>query len=318
MMLSFSTCRLVVLFASACNAVTSAETEPVVDLGFAGEYAILSKSGISATAGSKIYGDIAVSPIASTAMTGFDLTLDSSTQFSKSALIVAGPDASLGEAYAASYGGDSPIASTAMTGFDLTLDSSTQFSKSALIVAGPDASLGEAYAASYGGEIANVLTTAVGAMETAYTDAAGRSTTDADTLNLGGGILGGEFGGPTKPLTPGVYTFGTDVYLNSDVHFSGDGVYIIQISGDLVQAEDKKVILDLDAAKPEKIFWQVAGHVEVGVGAQMKGIILAKTKVDFKTNSSLNGRVLTQTACNLQSATITEPVPTARRGLRSM
>eukprot|EP00579_Thalassiosira_antarctica_P001457 CAMPEP_0201867596 /NCGR_PEP_ID=MMETSP0902-20130614/1765_1 /ASSEMBLY_ACC=CAM_ASM_000551 /TAXON_ID=420261 /ORGANISM="Thalassiosira antarctica, Strain CCMP982" /LENGTH=272 /DNA_ID=CAMNT_0048392777 /DNA_START=87 /DNA_END=905 /DNA_ORIENTATION=- len=272
MMLSFSTCRLVVLFASACNAVTSAETEPVVDLGFAGEYAILSKSGISATAGSKIYGDIAVSP----------------------------------------------IASTAMTGFDLTLDSSTQFSKSALIVAGPDASLGEAYAASYGGEIATVLTTAVGAMETAYTDAAGRSTTDADTLNLGGGILGGEFGGPTKPLTPGVYTFGTDVYLNSDVHFSGDGVYIIQISGDLVQAEDKKVILDLDAAKPEKIFWQVAGHVEVGVGAQMKGIILAKTKVDFKTNSSLNGRVLTQTACNLQSATITEPVPTARRGLRSM
>mmetsp|Transcript_4874 Transcript_4874/g.8439 ORF Transcript_4874/g.8439 Transcript_4874/m.8439 type:complete len:273 (+) Transcript_4874:228-1046(+) len=272
MMFYSSTCRLVILVSVACNAVTSAVStvEPVVELGLAGEYAILAKSGISTMAGSYINGDIAVSP----------------------------------------------IASTAMTGFDLTLDSSTQFSKSALIVAGPDASLGEAYAASYGGEIANVLTTAVGAMETAYTDAAGRSTTDADTLNLGGGILGGEFGGPTKPLTPGVYTFGSDVYLNSDVQFSGDGVYIIQITGNLIQAAHKNVILD--GAKSENIFWQVAGHVEVGVGAKMEGIILAKTKVDFKTNSSLNGRVLTQTACNLQSATITEPVPTARRGLRSM
>jgi hypothetical protein len=39
----------------------------------------------------------------------------------------------------------------------------------------------------------------------------------------------------------------------------------------------------------------------------MQGVILAKTKVDFITRSSLTGRVLTQTACNLQQATITEP-----------
>jgi len=273
MMFYSSTCRLVILVSVACNAVTSAVStvEPVVELGLAGEYAILAKSGISTMAGSYINGDIAVSPIASTAMTGFDLTLSSSTQFSTSELIV-----------------------------------------------------GEAHAASYGGVIASVLTTAVGAMETAYTDAAGRSTTDADTLNLGGGILGGEFGGPTKPLTPGVYTFGSDVYLNSDVQFSGDGVYIIQITGNLIQAAHKNVILD--GAKSENIFWQVAGHVEVGVGAKMEGIILAKTKVDFMTGSFLNGRVLTQTACNLQSGVTinrnTEPVTTVapinRRGLRSM
>mmetsp|Transcript_4871 Transcript_4871/g.8433 ORF Transcript_4871/g.8433 Transcript_4871/m.8433 type:complete len:283 (+) Transcript_4871:228-1076(+) len=282
MMFYSSTCRLVILVSVACNAVTSAVStvEPVVELGLAGEYAILAKSGISTMAGSYINGDIAVSP----------------------------------------------IASTAMTGFDLTLDSSTQFSKSALIVAGPDASLGEAYAASYGGEIANVLTTAVGAMETAYTDAAGRPRPSGDRINLGGGILGlgGNFGGPTKPLTPGVYTFGSDVYLNSDVQFSGDGVYIIQITGNLIQAAHKNVILD--GAKSENIFWQVAGHVEVGVGAKMEGIILAKTKVDFMTGSFLNGRVLTQTACNLQSGVTinrnTEPVTTVapinRRGLRSM
>jgi hypothetical protein len=41
----------------------------------------------------------------------------------------------------------------------------------------------------------------------------------------------------------------------------------------------------------------------------MQGIILAKTKVDFITGSSLKGRILTQTACNLQMATTTEPGP---------
>jgi hypothetical protein len=37
----------------------------------------------------------------------------------------------------------------------------------------------------------------------------------------------------------------------------------------------------------------------------MKGILLIKTDVLFETESSLSGRVLAQTACNLQKATIT-------------
>jgi hypothetical protein len=36
----------------------------------------------------------------------------------------------------------------------------------------------------------------------------------------------------------------------------------------------------------------------------MEGILLVKTAVTFITGSTLNGRVLTQTACNLQSAVI--------------
>ena len=39
----------------------------------------------------------------------------------------------------------------------------------------------------------------------------------------------------------------------------------------------------------------------------MKGILLVKTSALFETLSSLSGRVLAQTACNLQMATITEP-----------
>jgi hypothetical protein len=191
----------------------------------------------------------------------------------------------------------SPIDATAITGFSLVLSadgtsaSSTQFT-------------GKATAASYGGAVATALTTAVSDMETAYTDAAGRVNPDAARINLGAGILGGVFGGATAPLTPGVYTFSTNVAIKDEIVFSGSDtdVFIIQVAGTLEQ--DPGIKVTLNGAKAENIFWQVAEHVIVGAGAHMEGILLVKTKVDFITGSSLNGRVLTQTACNLQSATI--------------
>jgi hypothetical protein len=252
MVFSFSTCRLVLLVSAVCNAMTSAEL--TVNLGGAGDYAILAKSGISTVADSTISGDIGASPIAATAMTGFSFSVDSGGEFATSAQVA-------GKAYSVDYAAPTPAE----------------------------------------------LTTSVSAMEAAYTDAASRHP-GADRINIGGGILGGvNDGGPTKLLTPGVYTFDTDdVHLTADVHFSGAGVYIIQMTGNLVQAANCNVILE-DGAKPENIFWQVAGFVQVGADAHMEGIILAKTSVDFITGSSLNGRVLTQTACNLDTATITEP-----------
>ena len=252
-MLSFSTSRFVLLVAAACNAVTSAE--PTVELLEAGEFVILAKSGISTVPNSTIIGDIGVSPITGTAMTGFSLTLDSLAQFSTSTQVIANPDDPLNHP-------------------------------------------GHAYAASYGAPISERLTTAVSAMETAYTDAAGRDNTDGARINLGGGLLGGVYGGPEHPLTPGVYTFGTDVLLTSNVTFSGSGAFIIQMTGNLIQAENYHVIL-ANGATATDIFWQVAGTVAVGAGAHMEGIILVKTKADFLTGSSLNGRILTQTACNL-------------------
>jgi hypothetical protein len=54
------------------SAATAADT---VNLGTAGNYAILTKTGISTVPASTITGDIAVSPIDLTAMTGFNMTL---------------------------------------------------------------------------------------------------------------------------------------------------------------------------------------------------------------------------------------------------
>jgi hypothetical protein len=64
-----------------------------------------------------------------------------------------------------------------------------------------------------------------------------------------------------------------------------------------------KVIL-MGGVQAKNIFWQVAGIASVGAGGQMQGVLLVKKDVVFVTGSYLNGRVLTQTACALQMATI--------------
>ncbi|MDP3064696.1 MAG: ice-binding family protein, partial [Chloroflexota bacterium] len=67
-----------------------------VNLGSAGSFVILTKSGISTTGTTSIVGDIGVSPIDSTGITGFGLIMDSSNTFSTSSLVT-------GKVYAADY-----------------------------------------------------------------------------------------------------------------------------------------------------------------------------------------------------------------------
>ena len=81
---------------------------------------------------------------------------------------------------------------------------------------------------------------------------------------------------------------------------------ILKTTGNLLQAAGTKVFLQ-GSARAENIFWQVAGNVEVGAGTELVGILLVFTDVTFITGSSLNGRILAQTACTLQMATITAP-----------
>jgi hypothetical protein len=77
-----------------------ASPKPVA-LGLSGNYVILSKSGISTTGVTSIVGNIGVSPIAATAITGFGLVLDRTGQFSKSPLVT-------GNIYAATYAVPTP------------------------------------------------------------------------------------------------------------------------------------------------------------------------------------------------------------------
>jgi|GEM_PF-3030881 hypothetical protein len=76
--------------------------QPSVNLGSAGNFAILSQAGISTTGTTSIVGSIGVSPIDSTAITGFGLTMDSSNTFSTSPLVA-------GKIYASDYSPPTPI-----------------------------------------------------------------------------------------------------------------------------------------------------------------------------------------------------------------
>jgi hypothetical protein len=194
----------------------------------------------------------------------------------------------------------SPAAGAAMTGFSLTMDATGAFATCTQVT-------GQMFAANYKGAVPQALTNAVLDMQAAYDDAANRTTNDTGRINYGGGNLGagGEVGGPDEPLTTGVHTFGTNVNIVESIHFHGSStdVFIMQTTGNLIMAANKKVILS-GGALAKNIFWQVAGEVTVGAGSHMEGILLVKTKVTLITGSTLNGRILAQTSVALQMATV--------------
>jgi len=75
-------------FATLFSLLTSASAllEPV-NLRTAGNYAILSKSGVTTTDATSVTGDVGTSPIAVSGVTGFGLTQDSSSKLSTSVCV---------------------------------------------------------------------------------------------------------------------------------------------------------------------------------------------------------------------------------------
>ncbi len=191
--------------------------------------------------------------------------------------------------------GASPIASTAITGFSLVADSTNTFSTSAQVT-------GQVYAANYASPTPARLTTAIGDMQTAYVDAAGRSLPDFTELYAGN--LSG------RTLVPGLYKWSSGVLITSDVTLAGpaDAVWIFQIAGNLTMGSGAKMLLS-GGAQSRNIFWQVGGGtgVEIGTTAHVEGTILAAKAIHLRTGASLNGRALAQTAVTLEKNKIVIP-----------
>jgi hypothetical protein len=87
-------------------AVAISQSPARVNLGTAGDFAILAKTGISATGTTHVTGDIGVSPAAATYITGFGPILDTSGTFSTSTLVT-------GNIYASDYTDPTPTKMTA-------------------------------------------------------------------------------------------------------------------------------------------------------------------------------------------------------------
>jgi hypothetical protein len=189
--------------------------------------------------------------------------------------------------------GVSPAAASFITGFALVADATNVFSTSASVV-------GRIYAANYAVPTPAHLTSAISSTETAYTDAAGRTSPNFN--ELGAGAIGG------LTLAPGLYKWTTSVTIPSDTTISGgaNDVWIFQISGDLGIAAAKSVIL-AGGAQAKNIFWQVAGQATFGTTSHFEGVILSKTAITLNTGASLNGRALAQTLVALDNNAVTSP-----------
>src|SRR5665647_798699 len=220
---------------------TKKGTLAVVNLGVAGQFAILSKTGITDVYKSTITGDVGSSPITGAAIL---------------------------------------VKCSEVTGTIYTVDA-----------AGPlpcritDATR---------------LTTAIGDMQTAYTDAAGRS--NPNFLNLGAGNIGG------KTLKAGLYKFTTAVVIPTDVTLSGSStdVWIFQVAGTLKMSSAVRITL-AGGAQAKNIFWQTSGAVTLGTTSHFEGNILGQTAINMQTGATINGRMLAQTEVTLQMNTIVKP-----------
>ncbi|MCX7027606.1 MAG: ice-binding family protein [Spirochaetes bacterium] len=188
--------------------------------------------------------------------------------------------------------GVSPAAQSFLTGFSETLDATNVFATSSLVT-------GKLYAADMAVPTASNLTTAVGDMQIAYTNAAGRVT--PDFTNLGAGDITG------LTLTPGLYNWGTSLQATSAFTISGaaNDVWIFQVAGDLTIGNGVIVTLS-GGAMPKNIFWQVAGQTSLGTTASFKGVILCQTQIVMQTGAVLSGRALAQTAVTMDSNAVTE------------
>ncbi len=223
-----------------------------VNLGSAGNFAILAKTGISTTGLTSVIGNIGVSPAAASYITGFGLTMDISNTFSTSALVA-----------------------------------------------------GMVYATDYTAPTPTTMTTAISDMQTAYTDAAGR--TNPTATELGAGSIGG------MTLVPGLYKWSSNLSVPTDVTLSGgsNDVWIFQVAGNLTVSSATHVILS-DGAQAANVFWVIAGNTTIGTTAVFNGNILDQTTIVLNTGASLNGRALAQAAVTLDANMVITPTPSAQ------
>ncbi|KIJ25678.1 hypothetical protein M422DRAFT_273353, partial [Sphaerobolus stellatus SS14] len=180
---------------------------------------------------------------------------------------------------------------SSITGFSLIKAPSGTFATSTQVV-------GSVFAADFTPPTPSNLTTAVLAMQAAFTD--GNSRTANATINLGAGKLTGV------TLAPGLYTWAGSVNVITSLTLSGKATdtWILKIADGLNVAPAQKIILS-GGALAKNVFWVVTGAVNVGGSSSFAGILLASTSVTLVTKSTLNGRILSQTAVALQQAVIT-------------
>ena len=188
--------------------------------------------------------------------------------------------------------GVSPAAASYLTGFSLTADSTNTFATSPQVT-------GKLYASDYTPPTPSNLTTAIGDMQLAFTDAAGRAP---DVTELGAGNIGG------MTLSRGVYKWGSGLLVPTNLTLDGAAtdVWIFQVAQDLNVSSGTQIILS-GGASAKNVFWEVAGAVVLETTVQFQGIVLCQTEIALKTGASIHGRLLAQSAITIEGSTVVAP-----------
>ena len=142
-------------------------------------------------------------------------------------------------------------------------------------------------------------------LSTAYDDAAGRTVNPIgkNAANLGG-----------TTLVAGLYKSTSTLSITgSDLTLDGGGdanaVWIFQVASDFDMGNALHIVL-INGANTRNIFWQVAGHANIGTTSVFSGTIMAYAFVTFQTGAVLNGRAMSKTeAVNLDGNAVTLPAP---------
>lgn len=160
---------------------------------------------------------------------------------------------------------------------------------------------GQVFAADFSASTPANLTSAVGDMEAAYADAAGRQP---EYLDLGSGIIGG------LTLLPATYKWSTALLIPTSITLNGGvkDVWIFQVAQGVTQSAATQVILT-GGASSKNVFWQVGGKVVIGEGAHIEGVILSRSSIIFGSGASANSRLLSQAAVNLEGNNVIGPAP---------
>ncbi len=226
------------------NADTPASVAPV-NLGSAGAFVILSKSGITDVPASAITGNVGTSPITGAAdhLTCAEVT---------------------GKVYSVDAAGPAPC----------SIKSPAK------------------------------LTAAIGDMQRAYTDAAGRSPT---TTELGAGNIGG------LTLAPGVYSWSTSVTIPDSVTLKGgasQAVWIFQIMRRTSSWPSGNAVASCaNGMRARNVIWQVAGKTTLGTTSHFRRDYSAVQDPDRREDGRIDQRqaALAQTAVTLQMNSVTAP-----------
>lgn len=115
----------------------------------------------------------------------------------------------------------------------------------------------------------------------------------AINLPCGTNLSGQDLG--TLYLSPGIYCFDNDAFLNGnltlDASGNPDGQFIFKIGSTLITSSDSIVVL-LNEAQSCNIFWQVGDSAILNINTQFNGSILALNSITSNRNTVVNGRLL--------------------------